>query len=356
MSKKKLWGIVAIAAILAGLALIAGVFFMIGFDFSKLNTETYVRAEYALEGTFEEIEIDTSFFNVKVVPVDAEEAPVVYLPYSGNITHNVSAKEGKLSIFIVDARAWYEKLFFGGADNENTTIELRLPHAQYEKLTLRTRSGDVLVDGKNDEGDALLFGTVRVETGSGDVEFRAGTYGESAGVAIFTNTGDVVISGAQGAALSAGTHTGDITVTGCMSIRSLSLSVDTGDILLADVSVTDGLLHIEGDSGEVELRGVRAEDLKVETDTGDVEMISVLLTGELRVETDTGDVEIRRSDAGELHIESDTGDVEMELLTGKMFTVETDTGDKRYPASDRDGGVCFVKTETGDVEIVVLAK
>jgi hypothetical protein len=46
----------------------------------------------------------------------------------------------------------------------------------------------------------------------------------------------------------------------------------------------------------------------------------------------------------------------MELLTGKMFTVETDTGDRRYPASDRDGGVCFVKTETGDVEIVVLAR
>lgn len=353
---KKLWIIIAITAMIAGLLLIAGTFFAMEFDFNKLSTQTYVRAEYALEGDFAEIGIDTSFFDVKIIPVDEGEAPVAYLPYSGKVTHSVTLKEGKLRVVMVDGRAWYEKLFFDGMTNENTTIELRVPHAQYEKLTVNGNSGDVLVDGKNDNGDAFLFHTVRVETDSGDIEFRAGMWGDAAGAAFFTDTGDIVVSGVQGVPLTVATSTGDITVLGCASATALSLKSNTGDITLADVSVTDGALCIEGENGEVELRNVSAAELKLETDTGDVEMNTVLVTGELHVETDTGDVEIRRSDAGSLYVETDTGDVEMELLTGKMFTVETDTGDKRYPASDRDGGVCFVKTDTGDVEIVVLAK
>ncbi len=354
MSKKKLWSIVAIAAVLVGLALIAGVFFAIRFDFSKLATETYVRGEYALEEPFDEIEINTTFFDVRIFPVDAEQASVAYLPYSGNVTHNVTVRDGKLSVFIVDSRAWYEKLFFDGITNENTVIELRVPHAQYEKLAVRSRSGDVLVDGKNDDGDALLFGTVRVEANSGDIEFRAGTLSEGS-VALFADTGDIVVSGTQGSGLTAHTDTGHITVLGCAPATALSLKTSTGEITLADVSVTGGLLAIETDSGDVEMRNVRAQDLKLEADTGDVEMMAVLVTGELRVETDTGEVDIKRSDAGSIYLESDTGDVEMELLTGKMFTVETDTGDRRHPASDRNGGICRVKTDTGDVEITVLA-
>ena len=354
MSKKKLWGIVAITAILAGLALIAGVLFAVRFDFANLATDSYVRAEYALEESFDEIEIDTSFFDVKIFPVDAEQAPVAYLPYSGKVTHNVTIRDGKLSVFVADGRAWYEKLFFDGSD-QNTTVELRLPHAQYKKLTLRTRSGDVLVDGKNDEGDAFLFGTVRVEANSGDIECRVGTL-SAGGVSLFADTGDIVVSGVQGVPLTVATSTGDITVLGCASATALSLKSNTGDITLADVSVTEGLLFVETDSGEIEMRNVRAQDLKLETDTGDVDMISVLITGELRVETDTGEIDVKHSDAGSIYLESDTGDVEMELMTGKMFTVETDTGDKRYPASDRDGGVCEVKTTSGDVEIVVLAR
>ena len=355
MSKKKIWGIAAIVAILAGLALIAGVLFAIRFDFAKLATESYVRTEHALEEPFDEIEIDTTFFDVRISPVDAEQAPVAYLPYSGNITHNVTVRDGKLSVFVVDGRAWYEKLFFDGLTNENTVIELRVPHAQYENLTVRSRSGDVLVDGKNDDGDALLFGTVRVEANSGDIEFRAGTLSEG-GVALFADTGDIVVSGVQGVPLTVATSTGDITVLGCASDTALSLKSNTGEITLADVSVKEGLLSIETDSGEIEMRNVHAQDLKLETDTGDVDMTSVLISGELRMETDTGEIDIKHSDAGSIYLESGTGDVEMELLTGKMFTVETDTGDRRYPASDRDGGICRVKTDTGDVEITVLAK
>jgi DUF4097 and DUF4098 domain-containing protein YvlB len=55
-------------------------------------------------------------------------------------------------------------------------------------------------------------------------------------------------------------------------------------------------------------------------------------------------------------LKTTTGDVEAELITGKMFQVETTTGDREYPASDRDGGLCKVKTGSGDVEIVVLAR
>ena len=54
MSKKKVWGIVAILAILAGLLIVATVFFSVGFNFSKLSKEIYARTAYTPEESFDE--------------------------------------------------------------------------------------------------------------------------------------------------------------------------------------------------------------------------------------------------------------------------------------------------------------
>lgn len=348
MRMKKTWGILAVAAILVGLLTVATVFFSVGFDFSKLSTESYVRAEYALEGTFEEIEINTTFFDVHIFPLAEGEEPRIYLPYSGNLSHNFAVQDGKLSVFLMDGRAWYERWNFFNVSNENTVIEMHLPHAQYKKLKVKLNSGDILVSKiKEDEG-ALTFGTVQLETSTGDIQFLANA---SESIGLLATTGDITVTGVQGASLSAKVSTGHITLRDC-ALKGVSAITTTGGIQMQSIQAKS--MNLEVSSGDVSLRNVSADSMVLEADTGDVELAEVLVAGELRAESDTGEIEITRSDAGSLWIETDTGDVEIELLSGKIYHVESDTGDTKYPDHDRNGGRCRVKTDTGDVEITVL--
>ncbi len=348
MKGKKLWGAMAIFAILAGLLIVATVFFSVGFDFSKLSTETYVRAEHALEETVSEIEINTTFFNVQIFPLAEGEEPRIYLPYSGNLSHNFAVQDGKLSITLLDGRAWYERWSFFNVSNENTVIELHLPPASYEKLKVDINSGDILVSRNREEEECFTFGRVQLETSTGDINFFANA---SDSIGLLASTGDITVTGAQGASLSAKVRTGHITLRDCV-LKNVSATTTTGDIKMQNVKA--GSMNLEVSSGDIALRNVSADSMMLEADTGDVELAEVLVAGELRAQADTGEIEIARSDAGSLWIETDTGDVEIELLSGKIYHVESDTGDTRYPDHDRNGGRCVVKTDTGDVEITVL--
>ena len=348
MRKKKIGGILAVAAILVGLLIVATVFFSVGFDFSELSTETYVRAEHALEDTFEEIEINTTFFDVQIFPLAEGEEPRIYLPYSGNLTHQLAVQDSKLSITLLDGRAWYERWSFFNVSNENTVIEMHLPSTSYEKLKVDINSGDILVSRNREEEAGLTFGRVQLETSTGDINFFANA---SDSIGLLATTGDITVTGVQGASLNAKVSTGHITLRDCV-LKNASATTTTGDIKMQNIQAKS--MNLEVSSGDVSLRNVSADSMVLKADTGDVELAEVLVAGELRAESDTGEIEITRSDAGSLWIETDTGDVEIELLSGKIYHVESDTGDTRYPDHDRNGGRCRVKTDTGDVEITVV--
>lgn len=353
---KKLGVFLAIAAILVGILLIGAVFFSVGFDFEELNTEKYERSKHLFgEEEFAQIEINTTFFDVKILPVKEGEEPYALLPASENIKHNVINQEGKLSISLADGRAWYEKWSFGNLSGECTVIEVYVPHKQYRELKVLASSGDISLMGRAGDTDLLSFEAANIKTNSGDIAFHARATG---GVGLEASTGKIEVSGMDGASLGIKTSTGDISVQSCELI-SAWFTTATGEVMLSDLRVTGSKgmeLFAEVDSGDLELRNVKANTIRVKADTGDVEMSDVLVTGEMRVETDTGEIDIKHSDAGSLYLETDTGDVEMELLTGKMYTVEADTGDVRHPDHDKNGGACVVKTETGDVRITVLSK
>ena len=352
MSKKKVWGIVAILAILAGLLIVATVFFSVGFNFSKLSKEIYARTAYTPEESFDEIEIHSTFFDVKLLPLAEGEEPLIYLPFSGNLSHRATVQDGKLSIFLEDGRTWYERWSLFNVSNENTVIELHLPMAGYDKLKVKLNSGDIYVDKRMDEEHELTFSHVKLETSTGDIQFGANTKGGGS-ISLSAGTGDIAVSGAQGVSLCAEVSTGHISLWDCV-LTSVNATATTGDIKLENVQGTGMVLKLS--SGDIKLTNVSAGSMALTASTGDVELFDVLVEGELRAETGTGEIDIERSDAGSLWIETDTGDVEMTLLSGKMYHVETGTGERRYPEHDRDGGRCVVKTDTGDVEITVIPK
>ena len=358
MSKKKIGGIAAVAAILIGLLMILFVFIKVGFDLRNLNTETYRRTEQRLEGAFAEIEIETSLFDVRILPMDEGSEPVVYLPYNEKIAHTLSVENGKLTIRVEDTRAWYEKLFLGSATDENTVLELYVPYAHYEKLSVNAQSGDIVVNGARDAETLLSFENVLLKTSSGDLDFRATMQNNGNGMLdMQTISGKLTMAGVSDVPINASTTSGDILVMSCAPAQSIRLSATSGEIKVSQLTMADdGVLSADVSSGEIEFLNVRVGTMKLEITSGDIELSNVMVAGELRAETNSGDIEIKRSDAGSLYLETTSGDVEAELLSGKMFEVDVTSGDKRYPASDRDGGLCKVKTSSGDVEIVVLAR
>lgn len=130
---------------------------------------------------------------------------------------------------------------------------------------------------------------------------------------------------------------------------SLFVKVDTGDVKLEDISAEK--VDIESDTGDVILKKLAVTgEISVENDTGDVKMENVVTTGSILIESDTGDVHFKGCDAANLKIETDTGDVIGNLLTDKVFIVETDTGDVEVPKTVT-GGRCEINTDTGDIEI-----
>ena len=93
--------------------------------------------------------------------------------------------------------------------------------------------------------------------------------------------------------------------------------------------------------------------IEIETDTGDVTLKNTLCRRDLSITTDTGDVSFDRLDAESLTIETDTGDVEGTLLSDKTFDTKSQTGDENVPLGTT-GGLCKVKSQTGDIEIRVV--
>ena len=73
-------------------------------------------------------------------------------------------------------------------------------------------------------------------------------------------------------------------------------------------------------------------------------------SGKITVKVTTGDVELEACDGGELFLKATTGDVEGTLLTPKTFEANATTGKVDVP-NPSTGGLCKIKTTTGDIQI-----
>ncbi len=362
MSKLKIGGVVAIAVILIGALLSFSVLIAVGFDFGKFNAESFERIEQTPEQPFSEIEIRTSFCDVRIMPAAQGETPRIITPNSKNIQHLVSLADGKLTVREVDAREWYEKIGIFSVDDEMVAVELYLPHAWYGNVKIMTASGDVSIEGKGAVEDLVTFQNVRVETASGDVDFHADVVRNitnngntvTGGAYFRSASGDIHVRGVKEGPISADSTSGEITVRDCTTVQ-LQLSSTSGDIKIANTDCALGSVNVDSTSGEITLSDVKADKLEMESSSGDMELTRVTVGWHMQLITVSGEIDIERSNAVTLYMRSTSGDIEAELLSGKRFFVETTSGDVRHPESDNvRGGLCEVKTTSGDVEITVL--
>lgn len=256
---KKGWIALAAGLLVAGLVLFAAGMTALGWDFSKLGTGKLVTNTHGVSQGFEDIILLTDTADVTFLPSADGKCSVVCREWEKE-QHKVFVEDGSLTIRLEDKRAWYEHI---GIRFDSPGITVYLPEGQYGTLNIKTDTGDVRLQG--------------------------------------------------------------------VSPERLTVKVSTGNTILQDIAC--GSLAALGDTGDISLENVVTEG-----------MLSVLC--------DTGDVRLTRCDGGEISIKTDTGDVSGSLLSEKVFSVHSDTGRVNVPKSVA-GGPCEITTDTGDIKITI---
>lgn len=320
MNKTKIWLIVAVALILVGLIIFAGVMTMLKWDFSKLSTEKYVTNEYTVREKFEKIIIRTKTADVKLIPAENPETTVVCYE-ADNARHIVDVTDSSLSIELHDNRKWYDHI---GINFSSPKVTVYIPEGKYTSLSVKTSTGTVNIPN--------------------NFSFES--------IDISGNTGSITCNSSAADNIKIKNSTGSIKLEN-VSAGNIDIELTTGKVTLAGI-ICKNDISMETSTGKTELSNVKCKNLISEGDTGSVSLKNVLASEKFEIERDTGNVIFDECDAAELYVETDTGDVSGSLLTSKIFMAESDTGKVDVPRTV-DGGRCVISTDTGDIKISILS-
>ncbi len=294
----KIWLIIATVLILLGSSIFTVAMAKNGWNFSKLSTIKYVTNEVSLSEPFNNIYVETTTADVKIVK-SQEGSKAVFLEQE-NLRHNAVVDNNTLKISATDTRKWYDHI---GISFKAPKVTLYLTETDYQSLQVKTATGDVEV--------------------SKDFSFTT--------VDVLGETGDVKIIGG--------------------ATESVKIKVSTGDVFVKDVNSKS--LEISTSTGDVEvLNSFISNDVLINVSTGDVEIDSLISNKSITVKSTTGDVEFERIDAPDIFIKTSTGDVEGSIKTGKIFNAKSNTGKVRVPSSTT-GGTFVIETDTGDITVIV---
>ena len=271
--------------------------------------ESFNKFDFQLETA--DLEFKTSIDGSTKVVCDETEKDV----------HQVSVVDNTLTIRYQNTRQWYEKIF--NFNFRKMKVTVYLSELEYDSFKLNLSTGDV------DVPNAFTFNNVDASLTTGDFRFNANIVNDAN---IKTTTGYITLEN--------------------MNAPSLKLNASTGNISLKNVHVTNDI-QIDVTTGRINLDDVAAKNYKSTSSTGTVVLKNTVIENEIYIRTSTGDVRFDHSDAATLDIETSTGDVTGTLLTSKIFYVQTSTGEIDVPPSTT-GGLCKIKTSTGDVSIGII--
>ncbi|UZJ78814.1 DUF4097 family beta strand repeat-containing protein [Fictibacillus sp. KU28468] len=165
------------------------------------------------------------------------------------------------------------------------------------------------------------------------------------------------------------TDTGDVSIKDLKSDRA-NIETDTGDID-ASGKFTVSKLNAESDTGDLSFNDYRGTSIDLSTDTGDIQAGRISKNAKVMIKTSTGDIQdlSMESASKDVHIESDTGNVELQMDQSPSdfkLRASSDTGDvevspdwkvnyeeksdhKAKGKAGQGGFSVSVKTDTGDI-------
>ena len=320
MNNKNKWFIVATLLVVIGLVAFSAVMTTLGWDFTKLNTTEFIKNTYTVDDEFFSLSIDVETTDITILPSENGKC-IVKCHEEEKVKHNVFVKDNILNIKAENTKKWFDYI---GISFGSPKITVYLPDSYYENLNVKVRTGDVSIMSNFD------FDSIKITTRTGDIT----NYSSALDIMLETNTGDVFIEK--------------------VSASDIGVSVSTGEVKCNDIDC-QGDIFINTSTGDVSLLDITCLNLSTECDTGDILLEDVIANLNMRIVTDTGDISFNVCDASDMYIETDTGDVSGKLLTSKVFYTDTDTGSVNVPDTN-NGGLCEIITDTGDINIKVIAE
>lgn len=315
---KKVAIIVAVVMIVAGLAVSAGALFMLDFDFTKLNTISFVTNTYEIDEEISSISVNGAECDVRILPSEDGSCKVV-CQESDKISHTIDVENNELVVERHDNRKWYEHIGVYWGEME---IAIYIPQGEYDDLYAKNLSGDIVIP------EGFSFESAEVQSTSGSVRFLADVSGE---LSAQSTSGDVYIANASPTKLKATSTSGDVTI---------------------DHVTVQGSVIVKVVSGDMKLSGIRCESVTVNATSGDIDFSDVVTTDSIQAENVSGDIDLHMCDGASLWLKTSSGDVSGTLLTEKMFLTDTSSGDVDVPRS-ASGGECEIITVSGDIEFEI---
>jgi len=293
---KTLWLIIGISLILIGCLIFGGAMSIIKWNFLELSTSDFETKEYFISEEYSDITIFSKQADVVLEPTTETETKVVCYQQA-NLTYSVKVVDNTLLIESVDTRNWIDHI---GFNIKQPKITVCVPQGEYDSLVINGDTGYVNVQSQ------YTFKDIKITQSTGKI------------INFASATNDIILT----------TNTGGITVSNVLA-KNLSVTVSTGKVNLRDVNCTT--LISSGNTGDISLKNTIVRDT-------------------LTITRSTGDVKLENSDAENIFIQTDTGDITGTLKTEKVFTTNTSTGKIDIPKTS-NGGKCNLETSTGNIKI-----
>ena len=286
---KKVWITVAICLIVLGAGVSMCSLAKLDFNFESLATQKAISNEHKITDDFSNIKIDVDTSDIEFVYSQTDECMVVFVE-NEKTKHNVTVNNNTLVIDVEDNRKWYDHI---GISFSEMSVTVHLPKEKYVSLNIETNTSDITIPKD------FTFGNVEVETDTGDVS---------------------LLSSAK---------------------ETLDISTDTGDIEIGSVLDIKNIKRIE------------CKNIKIESDTGEIELWRTMASDTITVKNNTGDVWFCIVESPYVNVVTNTGDVEGDLYYAPTFKTKTDTGTVKVPPAKSDD-VFEITTDTGDIYFKVV--
>jgi len=210
-------------------------------------------------------------------------------------------------------------------------------------LTAKSVSGDVTVASPYGEGET------KVTTASGDVDLSQ-WHVPGGTLAVETATGKIAGKEITGDVVRFTSRSGDLFVHNVQAVFLASFEAASGDISLKDCSA-ETRAHVRTQSGHAEVTGLKADQVHLETVSGDADLRDIL--GTLTVKTVSGDIEANGMISPAVSLLTVSGDAKwvFDGLFCGSFAGTTVSGDLHLGlAADSDTRI-EMNTTSGDLSL-----
>ena len=318
MKKNNIMLILATILIIIGFSIFMIAMSINKWDFSKLGSSKYETNIYEITEEFDDIIINSDTFDICFELSNDNTCKVIYVEEE-KYKHDIDVQNNKLNIDLINNKKWYDNIRFGFI---NTKITIYLPNNKYNSLFIDLSTGDIEIPNQ------FQFYMIDINLSTGDVKCMANV---TSNINITTSAGDVKLSD--------------------LSTNNINISTSTGTVKLKNVNCGENI-NINDTTGDVKLENIKCDNITSSGSTSDVLLKNVIVINKIDIKRSTGDVRFELSDAKEIKVITTTGNIRGTLLTEKIFITDSNTGDIEVPKS-LTGGLCEIKTNTGDIVISI---